>query len=74
MVAKDCHTLVSCLRFARIVQFGNVTTCRGGGGGSTGGGGSGSGGRGKWGPPPPEADNDLSSNDSDDKLIEYAVS
>jgi hypothetical protein len=71
-VAKDCHTLILCLKFAKKVRFGNVNNCRGGGGGGTSGGGGSS--RGKWCPPPPEADNDLYSDVSDVELIEYAVS
>jgi hypothetical protein len=65
-VAKNRHIIVSGPKFAGIAQFGNVATnCGGGGGGGTGGGGGS--GRGKWCPPPPEVDNELSSDDSDDK-------
>ncbi len=68
-VAKNHHTMVLGPKFAGIAQFRNVATNRGGGGGG-GTGGSGGGGRGKWCPPLPEVDNDLSSNNSDNKKIQ----
>ncbi len=66
-VEKNCHTIISGPKFARIAQFGNIANNRGGGGG---GGTSGHGGSSKnkwWCPPPPEVDNELSSIDSEDE-------
>jgi hypothetical protein len=66
-VAKNHHTIVLGPKFTGIAQFGNVATNHEGsrGGGTSGG--SGGGGRGKWCPPPPEVDNELSSDNSENK-------
>ncbi len=66
-MAKNHHTIVLGPKFAGIAQFGNIPNNRGGGGGG-GTSGGGGGGKGKWWcPPSPEVDNELSSNNSEDK-------